>query len=165
MEYEELKRLVKPENFFAALKVLLSNNNLQDPIPKFDGSSMADAIWPQKTFSNKDTLGEALIELLCTDKLLSLPSEEEMKDALVITEKGETVIKYLFEAIDYACSKGGIEDERIAQIPRPYHYYVSDFFERSIEMNWSTLTNDEGRKYVLSEELCEGYWNIFGKSG
>ncbi len=162
MDYEELKRLVKPEDFFAALKAIINNNNFQNPIPKFDGSSMADTIWPQETFRNKDILGGALIELLCTDKLLSLPSDEDQKDALVITEKGEKVIKYLFEALHYACREDGIDDERIDNIPRPYRYYVSDFFERSLEMDWSTQNSDEGKKYVLSEELCMAFFGYIG---
>jgi len=164
VEYEDLKSLVKPGDFFAALKALINKNNFQNPIPKFDGSSMADAIWPQEIFRNKDILGDALIELLCTDKLLTLPSDEGRKDALVITEKGEKVIKYLFEAIDYACREGGIEDERIARIPSPFHYYISDFFERSLEMNWSTNASDEGRKYVLSEELCMAFFDYIGSA-
>ncbi len=133
------------------------------PIPKFDGSCFADVIWPQETFENKDEIGEVLLELLCTDKLLPLPCDEKYKDALVIDEKGEKVVKYLFEAIEYACYKGGIEYEWIAQTPKPFCYYVSDFFERSVNMKWATVINNKKVKYSLSKEFCRDYQEVFGK--
>ncbi len=75
-----LKGFVKPEQFFIALKVLLYRNTNEVPIPKIEGSCFANAIWPQVVFDNKDEIGKALIELLCTDKLLTRLSDNNKKN-------------------------------------------------------------------------------------